>query len=119
MNQFACKHRKNRTELLTEFVKNYYVICVLKDARTLVAKEEKDLYLNLSGNAAMAKGGSGDVLTGIIAGTLAQSADIFEGTCLAVYLHGLAGDVARDKNGNYSVLANDIVESIGEVLKKL
>ena len=106
----------NRVVLLENFVSKYPVTCVMKDARTLVAKKEDNIYLNTSGNAAMAKGGSGDVLAGIIAGTLAQTKDLFKGTCLAVYLHGLAGDEAKDRLGSYSVLASDIVDSVGEVL---
>lgn len=108
--------QENRVSSLEEFTSKYPVTCVMKDARTLVAKNGEKLYLNTSGNAAMAKGGSGDVLAGVIAGTLAQTKETFEGTCLAVYLHGLAGDAARDRLGSYSVLASDIVDGIVEVL---
>ena len=111
--------QERRVELLQEFVDKYPVTCVLKDARTLVAQKKRSLYLNMTGNAAMAKGGSGDVLTGIAAATLAQCTDVFAGTALSVYLHGAAGDFAKDKHGSYSVLASDIVDSIGEVLKQM
>ena len=67
------------------------LVCVLKDARTAVS-DGRRLYLNGSGNDGLATGGSGDVLTGVICGLLAQGADPFESACLGVYLHGLAGD---------------------------
>lgn len=108
-----------RVELLEEFVNTYPVVCVLKDARTIVAEKDRPLYLNMTGNASMAKGGSGDVLTGIISAILAQCTDVFTGAALSVYLHGTAGDYAKAKHGSYSVLASDIVDAIGEVLKQL
>lgn len=104
---------------LIKFVESNAVTCVLKDARTLVAERNKDIYMNLSGNHAMAKGGSGDVLTGIISGIVAQGKDLEEAARLGVYLHGLAGDVAKAKKGSYCVLASDIIESISDVLKEI
>lgn len=108
-----------RMERLHTFVERYKVVCVLKDARTLVAKEHRNTYLNLSGNAAMAKAGSGDVLAGVIVGILAQQCEPYTSACLGVFLHGLAGDVARDKKGAYSVLASDLVAEISSVLKNI
>lgn len=101
---------------LSAFTEAYAIVCVLKDARTLVSKAGNNLYLNLSGNHAMAKGGAGDVLTGIIAGILAQGCEVYRAATLGVYLHGLAGDKARERKGSYSVLASDIIDGIGEVL---
>ena len=111
--------QERRVEILQDFVNTYPVTCVLKDARTLVAQKDSSLYLNTTGNAAMAKGGSGDVLTGIIASVIGQSEDVFIGTALAVYLHGTAGDFAKEKHGSYSVLASDIVDEIANILKQL
>ena len=110
---------EERISILTEFVSKYPIVCALKDARTLVAKQNKNLYINLSGNAAMAKAGSGDVLTGIITGVVAQKVKAYEAACLGVYLHGLAGDAAKVEKGSYSVLASDIINGIGEVLKEV
>lgn len=110
---------EERIPVLTEFVSKYPVVCALKDARTLVAKQDKNLYVNLSGNASMAKAGSGDVLTGMIAGIAAQKAEAYDAACLGVYLHGLAGDVAKKQKGSYSVLASDIITGISEVLKEI
>lgn len=110
---------EQRMEKLHAFVERYKVVCVLKDARTLVAKEHQNTYLNLSGNAAMAKAGSGDVLAGVIMGILAQQCEPYTSACLGVFLHGLAGDMARDKKGAYSVLASDLVAEISSVLKNI
>lgn len=110
---------EERMNCLRTFVRQYPVVCVLKDARTLVAKENENTYLNLSGNAAMAKAGAGDVLAGMITGILAQQCEIYTSACLGVFLHGLAGDEARKEKGLYSVFANDLIEQIGSVLKKI
>lgn len=110
---------EQRMERLHAFVERYKVVCVLKDARTLVAKEHRNTYLNLSGNAAMAKAGSGDVLAGVIVGILAQQCEPYTSACLGVFLHGLAGDMAQDKKGAYSVLASDLVAEISSVLKNI
>lgn len=110
---------EQRMEKLHAFVERYKVVCVLKDARTLVAKEHQNTYLNLSGNAAMAKAGSGDVLAGVIVGILAQQCEPYTSACLGVFLHGLAGDMALDKKGAYSVLASDLVAEISSVLKNI
>lgn len=110
---------EQRMEKLHAFVERYKVVCVLKDARTLVAKEHRNTYLNLSGNAAMAKAGSGDVLAGVIVGILAQQCEPYTSACLGVFLHGLAGDMAWDKKGAYSVLASDLVAEISSVLKNI
>ncbi|MBQ9885967.1 MAG: NAD(P)H-hydrate dehydratase [Lachnospiraceae bacterium] len=90
-------------------------ICVLKDARTVVASKEGDVYINLSGNEGMATGGSGDVLTGIIAGLAAQKLELYRAATLGVYIHGLAGDKAKEQLGSYSLMAGDIIENISRV----
>lgn len=99
-----------------QFAGEHHVICALKDARTVVSDGSK-AYINTSGNNGMAVGGSGDVLTGIICGLLAQKMPAFDAAALGVYLHGLAGDAAREKRGEYGMIARDIAEEIGMVLK--
>ena len=79
----------------------------LKDQRT---------YINTSGNSAMAKAGSGDVLTGIIAGLIAIGMDEEEAACLGVYLHGRAGDAAASKSGAHSLLASELADAVGSVM---
>ena len=86
------------------------VTCVLKDAVTVISGREGQLCVNESGNSCMAKAGSGDVLTGILAGLLAQGMEMWEAACLGVYLHGAAGDRLREKNGAYGMLAHELCE---------
>ena len=111
--------KENKREMLEEFVNNYPVTCVLKDARTLTACEGRHTALNLSGNYAMAKAGSGDVLAGIIGGLLSQGMEVYEAGVFGAYLHGLAGDAARKQKGAYSVMARDLAENLAVVLRRL
>lgn len=97
---------------------NSKLIYVVKDARTIVTRGN-DRYINVSGNNGMATGGSGDVLTGIIAALIAQGMEPYEAACLAVYIHGLAGDAAAREKGKASMMAGDIVNSIEKVLINL
>jgi len=98
------------------FAKEYQVICVLKDAGTIVTNGE-ELFINQTGNSGMATGGSGDVLTGIITGLIAQGNPPFRSACAAVYLHGLSGDVAYQKYGGHGMLAGDIIDGLQQVLR--
>lgn len=109
---------EDRKLLLEHFVRDFPVVCALKDARTLVAQDGKKMYVNLTGNAAMAKAGSGDVLAGMITGFLAQGMKKKEACELGVLLHGLCGDSARARKGAYSVFASDLINEISEVLKE-
>jgi NAD(P)H-hydrate epimerase len=97
---------------------NSKLIYAIKDARTIVAQDQ-NRYVNISGNNGMATGGSGDVLTGIIAALIAQGMLPFDATCLAVYIHGLAGDIAAREKSAYSIMASDIIDSISKVLNKI
>lgn len=94
---------------------NNDLIYVAKDARTIVASKE-GRYINVSGNPGMATGGSGDVLTGMIAAFTAQGMEPYNAACLGVYVHGLSGDTAAKEKGTYSMMAGDIVDSIEKVL---
>ena len=96
---------------------NNEIIYVIKDAKTIVTYKGKH-YINTSGNNGMATGGSGDVLTGIIAALVAQGMDSYQASCLGVYIHGLAGDLAAHEKSSYSMMASDIIESIGRVINK-
>lgn len=90
-------------------------VLVMKDSRTLVS-EGKRVYVNLSGNHALAKGGSGDVLSGIIGGLLARGTEPFLAATLGVYLHGLTADEYIKHRSSSSMLASDILEMLPEVL---
>ncbi len=106
----------NMIHFSKEIMKDKNFTCVLKDARTVVTNG-RDIYLNQTGNSGMAVGGSGDVLSGIIGGLLAQGMELMEGAALGVYLHGAAGDQAARERGKYSLLPSDILEGLVCVLK--
>lgn len=111
--------KKNRREQLEAFTKRYGVTLVQKDARTLVGSPGYHTYVNGTGNAAMAKAGSGDVLSGMIAGFMAQGKKPYDAAVLGVYVHGLAGDLAREEFGDYSVLARDLAGYIGSAIQNI
>lgn len=110
--------QENRFEMLTRFTETYPAACVLKDARTIVAKRNARWFVNTAGNHAMAKAGAGDVLAGVIAGLLAGHVDAFDSAVLGVFVHACGGDQARQKLGGYSVLAEDLIEGIQASLKE-
>jgi ADP-dependent NAD(P)H-hydrate dehydratase len=90
-----------------------HLVVVLKGANTIVTDGSR-IYVNTSGNPGMATGGSGDVLTGVIAAMIGQRLPAFEAATLGVYAHGLAGDIARDQNGEVGLIAGDIVDSLAD-----
>ena len=92
-------------------------IIVNKDARTVVS-DGNTCYINVSGNNGMATGGSGDVLSGIIGGLLGQGMEPYEAAKLAVYLHGLSGDVMAEQKSCYGLLASDLLEGLTQVLRE-
>ena len=108
--------KKDRIRISEETAGRYGATIVLKDACTFVT-DGSDGYLNSSGNDAMAKGGSGDVLTGVIAGLIAQGTDPSGAARLGVYIHGLAGDAARERLGAYSVIAGDLLDAIPDAMR--
>lgn len=99
-------------ESAQEFARTYNLICVQKDARTVTAVPFGMTYVNLSGNNGMATGGSGDVLTGVIAALLAQGLPGDLAAPLGVYIHGRAGDLAAEKYGKYSMTASSLLEAL-------
>lgn len=105
-------------EVAVTYAKEKRVICVLKDARTVVSWGEETFYVNSSGNNGMATAGSGDVLSGMIAGLLGQRLDGAESARLGVFLHGLAGDKAGEVLGKPAVMASDIIDYIGNEGRK-
>lgn len=100
-----------------EISEKFGCVTVLKTHKTYVYSPDGREYTNTTGNNSMAKAGSGDVLTGIISGLLAQGMDLFEGACLGVYLHGLCGDLAKEKLTEYSVMADDLISFIPDAVK--
>jgi NAD(P)H-hydrate repair Nnr-like enzyme with NAD(P)H-hydrate dehydratase domain len=92
---------------------------VLKGHRTIVATPEARAFVNLTGNPGMATGGTGDVLTGMIAGWFGQLLDAEAAARLAVYLHGLAGDLAEADEGEVAMTATDMVARLGDAVLEL
>jgi len=113
------KNDFHRHDLQREFAKKHHVIVVLKGAHTSIAFPDGRVYFNVTGNPGMAKGGSGDALTGIILSLQAQKYSPENASILGVYLHGLAGDIALKKQSVQSLLATDLVENLGEAFKKI
>lgn len=111
--------KADRIQILKDFSSRYRITCVLKDSRTLIASEEKGIRMNLTGNSAMAKAGSGDVLAGVISGWMVQGKEAEDAAELGTYIHGLSGDLAKFEKGVYSVMAGDLIEYISKALMKL
>ena len=111
--------KADRIQILKDFISRYRITCVLKDSRTLIASEEKGIRMNLTGNRAMAKAGSGDVLAGVISGWMVQEKEAEDAAELGTYIHGLSGDLAKFEKGVYSVMARDLIEYISKALMKL
>lgn len=109
--------QKNRENFARDFSKKYNLIVVLKGHNTIVADYHGNLYINKTGNPGMATAGSGDVLTGMIAAFVGQGLSAFQAAKYAVYLHGLAGDLAAKEKTQIGMLASDIIEKIPEAIK--
>ena len=97
--------------------KRFRSAIVLKGARSIVAERGRPLTVNPTGNPGMASGGTGDVLTGMVAGLIAQGLLPFEAAAAATYLHGLAGDIAADRVGEASMVANDLLEALPAAIR--
>jgi NAD(P)H-hydrate epimerase len=105
----------NRVEVARKFSRKHKLIVVLKGHRTLIAAPDGTVWVNSTGNPGMATGGTGDVLTGMVAGLIAQHPQqVLEATTLAVYLHGLAGDLAAQAVEENSLVATDLVRFLPE-----
>jgi len=113
------KNSFERNALLRDRAKTYGVIIALKGAYTCIADPEGNAFFNASGNPGMATGGSGDVLSGLIAGLLAQGYTPLEAAKLGVYLHGLAGDLAAQDIGQEALIAGDLCKYFGKAFQTL
>lgn len=111
----------NREKYARITAEKFECVTVLKGHNTIIT-DVNNLFINTSGNSALAKAGSGDVLTGIIAGMLSQHLTLFEAAKVGVFLHGLAGEIASEDLTKYSVLASDVINyipfAIQEILSK-
>ena len=110
----------DRESCAVNFAKEYNVITVLKGHKTLVASPNGTVMKNhLVGNSGMAVGGSGDVLAGVISSLIAQGGDPFKSACAGVYIHSLAGDIAKEKFGKRSMLPTDMIECLPKAFMSL
>ena len=112
--------QSNREQVAVNFAREYNVYVVLKGHNTVVASPNGDVFVNTTGNAGMATGGSGDVLAGMISSLLAQNPKKpLECVCAGVYLHGMAGDIAKVKFGEISMLPTDLINCIPKAFLNL
>ncbi len=111
--------QNNRLEVATDFATTHRVHVVLKGHRTVIATPEGHVFINPTGNPGMATGGTGDVLTGMIAAWLAQLLDAEAACRLAVFLHGAAGDLAEAREGQAAMTATDLLDHLGEAVLTL
>jgi hydroxyethylthiazole kinase-like uncharacterized protein yjeF len=109
----------HRLEVARDFAATHRVHVVLKGHRTIIAAPDGKTAINLTGNPGMATGGSGDVLTGMIAAWLGQLLDAEAAARLAVYLHGLAGDLVEAEEGQIALIASDLISHLGDAVLEL
>ena len=109
-----------QSDFARNFAREHHLILVLKGWRTLIADAQGEIWVNTTGNPGLAKGGSGDVLTGIIVGLIAQfPRPLVEAVRLAVYLHGLAADLALEKQTERTMLATDVIAALVPAFRHL
>jgi NAD(P)H-hydrate epimerase len=112
--------QRDRENVARTFAQEHSVILVLKGDRTVVANPNGEAWVNPTGNPGMATGGTGDILTGIVAGMLAQNPQrAFQAVLAAVYLHGLAGDIACEQLGEQALVATDLVTALPQAFRRV
>jgi NAD(P)H-hydrate epimerase len=109
----------HRVELARTFAASHQLYVVLKGHRTVIATPDERVFINPGGNAGMATGGMGDLLTGIIAGWLGQLLDAEAACKLGVYVHGSAGDLAEAAEGEVALMASDVLAQLGDAVLEL
>lgn len=114
----ASEVQANRESLALEFAAEHGVVLVLKGAKTIVT-DGRRVFVNGTGNPGMATGGTGDVLTGIIAALVAQKMEPFDAACLGVHLHGMAGDLVAAEGSMESLIASDLIRALPAAWRKL
>jgi NAD(P)H-hydrate epimerase len=111
--------QKDRLGVARKFAREHELIVVLKGHRTLVVQPDGEAWVNTTGNPGMATGGTGDILTGMVAGMMAQhSKQPFLAVLAAVHLHGLAGDMMRENVGEHSLVATDLLKGLPEAFRR-
>jgi len=112
--------QRDRINVARTFARVHELIVVLKGHRTLIAQPDGTVWVNTTGNPGMATGGTGDILTGMVAGFIAQNPEhVAEAVVAAVHLHGLAGDVACESIGEHSLVATDLLKALSEAFRRV
>jgi hydroxyethylthiazole kinase-like uncharacterized protein yjeF len=110
--------QKDRLSVARKFAREHELIVVLKGHRTLIVQPDGEAWVNVTGNPGMATGGTGDILTGMVAGMIAQHPDQpRRASAAAVYLHGLAGDRIQSYVGEHSLIATDLLHGLSSAFK--
>lgn len=109
--------QNRRSDVAKNFSKEYNIVTVLKGYQTVVCDPFGGVYINKTGNSGMSTAGSGDVLSGVISAFWAQGLSSFEAAKFAVYIHGLAGDLAAREKTQLSLIASDIIDHIPQAIK--
>ena len=109
--------KKDRVNIAREFATKFKVILVLKDARTIIAYPNGEVFINLTGNSALSVAGSGDILTGIISSQFSLGLSIEDAARMGVFIHGLCGDLIKETIGQDGVMAEDILNNLPKTLK--
>ena len=109
----------DRVNVARSFAREHHLVLVLKGNSTIIALPDGQAWVNPTGNPGMATGGTGDILTGMTAGAIGQMPDdVARATIAAVYLHGLAGDVAAENIGEHSLTATDLLRALPEAFRR-
>ncbi len=108
---------RDRIGIAQRFAQAHHVTLVLKGAPTVIARGNGEVWINSTGNAGMATGGMGDVLTGLIVGLMAQKVSPFDAAVLGVYLHGLAGDIVAESIGMHGLMAGDVLNNLPKAIR--
>jgi len=112
--------QRDRIGIARRFARDHQLIVVLKGHRTLIAESDGEVWVNTTGNPGMATGGTGDILTGMVAGMVAQNPHrVTEAVAAAVHLHGLAGDIACETMGEQSLVATDLIQALPEAFQRV
>ena len=112
--------QRDRINVARTFAREHELIVALKGHRTLIAQPDGTVWVNTTGNPGMATGGTGDILTGMVSGLMAQNPErVVEAVVAAVHLHGLAGDVARESMSEYSLVATDLMKALPEAFRRV
>lgn len=110
--------QNDRVSVARDFAREHRVMLILKGARTLIARGDGSVFVNATGNPGMATGGTGDVLAGLLGGLLGQGFSAEDAALAGTWVHGLAGDAAKDRRGEMGLIASDLLDGLGDVWRR-